>query len=57
MIGKLEARVKKLATPRVDPGRLVVWFKRNGDPEPEHGPDDVLIVVVYEGDEPAISAG
>jgi len=48
----LAKRVSKLEAQAVDPGKLVVWKKWAGDPEPEHGPGDMLIVVVREGDEP-----
>ena len=52
-MSRLSARVKALESATVDPGRLIVWWKSDGDPEPEHGPDDVLIVVMREGDEQA----
>ena len=48
----MEKRVEALEAQAGDPGRLIVWRKSDGDPEPEHGPDDVLIVVLREGDEP-----
>ena len=51
----LQKRIEALEAQAVDPGRLIVWKKWAGDPEPEHGPNDMLIVVVREGDDEPIS--
>ena len=29
-------------------GRLIPWFPDRGEPEPEAGPGDVILTVVYE---------
>lgn len=33
------------------PGRVIVWYPDSGEPKPDAGPDDVLIVVEYMTDE------
>ena len=53
----LSARIDKLEAQAVGPGRLIVWKKCDGDPEPEHGPGDVLLVVVREGDDHGLRGG
>ena len=49
----LARRLERLEERAADPGRLVVWWKCDGEPEPEHGQNDVVLVVVRDGDEQA----